>query len=291
VAGDSSRLRTAQTKTRAKAKLEAVAEKIGYPDRWRDYSKVSVSRDDVFGNWQRATIAETARTFAKIGQPVDRSEWFMSPPTIDAYYSPSMNDINFPAGILQSPFYDAKASDALNYGHAGAIIGHELTHGFDDEGRQFDGQGNLKDWWTGDDGKKFEKKAQCTADEYTGFVAVDDVHVNGKLTLGENTADNGGTRLAYLALLIDAKRKHLDLTKPQASGFTPVQEFFLGAGQNWCGQARPEQIRLQVQTDPHSPRAFRVNGVVRNMPEFGRAFGCKATAAMMPAPARVCRTW
>jgi putative endopeptidase len=200
-----------------------------------------------------------------------------------------MNDINFPAGILQPPFYDASAADALNYGHGGAIVGHELTHGFDDQGRQFDGAGNLADWWTGDDGKKFDQKAQCTIDEYSSFVAVDDVHVNGKLTLGENTADNGGLRLAYQAFLANAKRKHLDVTKKQTDGFTPTQEFFLGYGQNWCGEIRPEQVRLQVQTDPHSPREFRVSGVVRNMPEFGKAFSCKAGQPMMPA--KVCRTW
>ncbi|MFT3697780.1 MAG: M13 family metallopeptidase [Kofleriaceae bacterium] len=282
---------SATTKTRAKAKLKLVAEKIGYPDKWRDYSKVTVARDDAYGNWQRSILVENARQFAKIGQPIDRGEWLMSPPTIDAYYNPSMNDINFPAGILQSPFYDPSASDALNYGHAGAVIGHELTHGFDDQGRQFDGKGNLADWWSGDDGKKFDKKAQCTVDEYSSFVAVDDVHVNGKLTLGENTADNGGLRLAYQAFLIDAKRKHIDVTKKQANGFTPAQEFFLGHGQNWCGETRPEQVRLQVQTDPHSPREFRVNGVVRNMPDFAKAFSCKANAPMAPAPAQVCRTW
>jgi putative endopeptidase len=280
---------SAATKTRAKAKLVAVAEKIGYPDHWRDYTKLSIKRDDAFGNAQRAAMFENARLFAKIGQAVDRGEWGMTPPTVDAYYNPSMNDINFPAGILQPPFYDASAADALNYGHGGAIVGHELTHGFDDQGRQFDGAGNLADWWTGDDGKKFDQKAQCTIDEYSSFVAVDDVHVNGKLTLGENTADNGGLRLAYQAFLANAKRKHLDVTKKQADGFTPTQEFFLGYGQNWCGEIRPEQVRLQVQTDPHSPREFRVSGVVRNMPEFGKAFSCKAGQPMMPA--KVCRTW
>jgi len=280
---------SAATRTRAKAKLATVAEKIGYPDHWRDYSALTIVRGDALGNSQRSNAFEFHRQMTKIGKPVDKSLWLITPPTVDAYYNPSMNDINFPAGILQSPFYDASASDALNYGHAGAIVGHELTHGFDDQGRQFDGGGNLADWWTGDDGKKFDQKAQCTVDEYSSFVAVDDVHVNGKLTLGENTADNGGLRLAYQAFLADAKRKHIDVTKKQADGFTPTQEFFLGHGQNWCGETRPEQIRLQVQTDPHSPREFRVNGVVRNMPEFGKAFGCKAGQPMVPA--KVCRTW
>jgi len=277
-----------ETKLRAKAKLHAIADKIGYPDQWRDYSKLLVQRDDPYGNAERAAIFENLRQIAKIGKPVDRHEWGMSPPTVNAYYSPSMNDINFPAGILQPPFYDPKSADAENYGHIGGIIGHELTHGFDDQGRQFDGNGNLSDWWTADDGKKFEEKADCTVKEYSNFVAVDDAKVNGKLTLGENTADNGGLRLAFIAFLADAKRKNIDLDQKQ-DGFTPIQQFFLGHGQSWCGSTRPEQLRLQVQTDPHSPREFRVNGVVQNMPEFGRAFGCKTGQPMMPQNA--CRVW
>jgi len=276
------------TKVRAKEKLHAVADKIGYPDHWRDYSKLTIARDDAFGNALRATEFENRRQLAKVGKPVDRGEWLISPATVDAYYNPSMNDINFPAGILQPPLYDSRASDAENYGHIGGIVGHELTHGFDDQGRQFDGNGNLEDWWTAEDGKKFEEKADCEVKEYGNFVAVDDVKVNGKLTLGENTADNGGLRLAYLAFLADAKRKGIDLTKKQ-DGYTPAQQFFLGHGQNWCGSTRPEQLRLQAQTDPHSPRQFRVNGVVQNMTEFGQAFGCKTGQAMMPAKA--CRVW
>jgi len=277
-----------ETKTRAKTKLHAVANKIGYPDRWRDYSRLAVQRDDAYGNVQQAVVFENLRQIAKIGKPVDRGEWGMSPPTVNAYYSASMNDINFPAGILQPPFYDPKATDAENYGHGGGIIGHELTHGFDDEGRQFDGNGNLSDWWTAEDGKKFEEKADCTVKEYGNFVAVDDAKVNGKLTLGENTADNGGLRLAFIAFLADAKRKNIDLDQKQ-DGYTPVQQFFLGHGQNWCGSTRPEQLRLQVQTDPHSPREFRANGVVQNMPEFGKAFGCKVGQPMMPQNS--CRVW
>jgi putative endopeptidase len=280
---------SAATKAKAKAKLHAVADKIGYPDHFRDYSNLTVQRGDANGNAARAATFENLRQIGKIGTPVDRGEWGMSPPTVDAYYNPSMNDINFPAGILQSPMYDANAVDAVNYGHIGGVVGHELTHGFDDEGRQFDGNGNLADWWTAGDGTKFDQKAQCTVDEYSSFVAVDDVHVNGKLTLGENTADNGGLRLAFQAFLLDAQRKHIDLAAKQADGYTPVQEFFLGHGQNWCGDTRPEQLRLQVQTDPHSPRQFRVNGVVRNMPEFGKAFSCKLGQPMMPKT--VCRTW
>ncbi|HXX02090.1 MAG TPA: M13 family metallopeptidase [Candidatus Acidoferrales bacterium] len=277
-----------ETKTRAKAKLHAVADKIGYPDHWRDYSRLAVKRDDAYGNAERATIFENLRQIDKIGKPVDRGEWGMTPPTVNAYYNPSMNDINFPAGILQPPLYDPKASDAENYGHIGGIVGHELTHGFDDQGRQFDGKGNLADWWSPDDEKKFVEKADCTVREYGSFVAVDDVHVNGKLTLGENTADNGGLRLAFLAFLADAKRKNIDLTQKQ-DGYTPIQQFFLGHGQSWCGSTRPEQQRLQVQTDPHSPREFRVNGVVQNMPEFGQAFGCKVGQPMTPQNS--CRVW
>jgi putative endopeptidase len=279
---------SAETKVRAKAKLRLVADKIGYPDHWRDYSKLIVQNDDAFGNAQRAILFENLRQISKIGKPVDRGEWGISPPTVDAYYNPSMNDINFPAGILQPPLYDPKATDAANYGHIGGVVGHELTHGFDDQGRQFDGNGNLSDWWAPEDGKKFEQKSDCTVKEYGSFAAVDDAKVNGKLTLGENTADNGGLRLAFIAFLADAKRKNIDLTQKQ-DGYTPIQQFFLGHGQSWCGSNRPEQLRLQVQTDPHSPRTFRVNGVVQNMPEFGRAFGCKAGQPMMPQ--NVCRVW
>ena len=279
---------SADTKARAREKLRAIADKIGYPDHWRDYSKLSIVRGDAFGNSLRAVEFENRRQLAKIGQPVDRGEWGITPATVDAYYSASMNDINFPAGILQSPLYDPNATDAENYGHVGGIVGHELTHGFDDEGRQFGANGNLSDWWTPEDAKKFEQKADCEVKEYGNFVAVDDVKVNGKLTLGENTADNGGLRLAYIAFLADAKRKSIDLTQKQ-DGYTPLQQFFLGHGQSWCGSLRPEQLRLQVQTDPHSPRKFRVNGVVQNMPEFGQAFGCKPGQPMMPVNA--CRVW
>jgi len=277
-----------ETKVRAKAKLHAVADKIGYPDHWRDYSKLVINRGDAFGNDQRAVVFENLRQMAKIGKPVDRGEWGMSPPTVNAYYNASMNDINFPAGILQPPLFDPKATDAENYGHIGSVVGHELTHGFDDQGRLFDGNGNLSDWWTAEDGKKFDEKADCTVKEYSSFVAVDDAKVNGKLTLGENTADNGGIRLAYMAFLEDAKRKSIDLKKKQ-DGYTPLQQFFLGDAQTWCGSMRPEQLRLLVQTNPHSPQEFRVNGVVQNMREFGEAFGCKVGQPMMPQ--NVCRVW
>jgi endothelin-converting enzyme/putative endopeptidase len=278
----------AATKAKAREKLHAIKDKIGYPDHFRDYSQLVITRGDAFGNARRATEFENRRQLAKIGKPVDRGEWGITPATVDAYYSATMNDINFPAGILQPPLYDSHATDATNYGHIGGIVGHELTHGFDDQGRKFDANGNLEDWWTAEDGKRFEERADCEVKEYGNFVAVDDVKINGKLTLGENTADNGGLRLAYLALLADAKRKGIDL-KAKQDGYTPLQQFFLGHGQSWCGASRPEAIRLQVQTDPHSPRRFRVNGVVQNMPEFGEAFGCKTGQPMMPANA--CRVW
>jgi putative endopeptidase len=278
-----------ETKTKAEAKLHMVADKIGYPDHFRDYSKLTIVRGDAMGNAMRAVEFENHRELNKIGKPVDRGEWGMTPATVNAYYNPSMNDINFPAGILQSPLYDPNADDAENYGHVGSIVGHELTHGFDDQGRLFDGNGNLVSWWTPDDGKKFEEKTDCEVKEYGSFTAVDDVKINGKLTLGENTADNGGIRLAYEAFLADAQRKGIDLKAKDKYGYTPIQEFFVAYGQNWCGEQRPEMIRLQVQTDPHSPREFRVNGVVQNMPEMGQAFGCKPGEPMMPVNS--CRVW
>jgi putative endopeptidase len=278
-----------ETKVKAKAKLHMVADKIGYPDHFRDYSGLVVVRGEALDNAMRAVEFENRRQLAKIGKPVDRGEWMMSPATVDAYYNPSMNDINFPAGILQPPLFNPTATDAENYGHVGAIVGHELTHGFDDQGSQFDGSGNLVNWWTPEDQQKFNEKTGCEVKEYGSFTAVDDVKINGKLTLGENTADNGGLRLAYLAFLADAQRKGLDVNAKQPDRFTPIQQFFLGFGQDWCGSIRPEMVRLQVQTDPHSPQQFRVNGVVQNMPEMGKAFGCKPGQPMMPVD--YCRVW
>ncbi len=279
---------SAATKARAKEKLHLIANKVGYPDKWRDYSKLEIVRDDAFGNNIRAAEFESRRQLAKIGKPVDRQEWITSTPTVNAYYNPSMNDINFPAGILQLAFFDATQPDALNYGHIGLFMGHEITHGFDDQGRQFDGHGNLADWWTKEDGDKFTQKAQCIVDEYAQF-RVGDTKLNGKLTLGENTADNGGLRLAYMAFLARAAQEGIDLDNKSGEGYTPVQEMFVGFAQDWCAQWRPELERLVATTDPHSPDRFRANGVLVNMPEFGKAFGCRVGQPM--APPKTCRVW
>ena len=279
------------TKVKAQEKLAAIVDKIGYPNKWRDYSALTIASGDAMGNSVRAREFESDYQLHKIGRPVDKGEWDMTPPTVNADYLPTMNTINFPAGILQPAFYDRTASDASNYGHIGAVVGHELTHGFDDEGRKFDAQGNLKDWWTTDDAKGFEQRTDCLVNEYNSFVAVDDLHVNGKLTLGENTADNGGLRLAWMALLANAASKHESLESKTANGYTPKQELFLGWGQNWCASERPEFLRLTAQTDVHSPDRVRANGVVVNMPEFRQAFGCKVGQPMAPAPEKMCRVW
>ena len=279
---------SAPTKVRAKEKLVAVANKIGYPETWRDYTALTVKPDDAAGNQQRANAFENDRELAKIGKPVDRGEWGMSPPTVNAYYNPSMNDINFPAGILQPPFYDPKADDAVNYGDAGAIIGHELTHGFDDEGRKFDGKGNLSDWWTPDDIKHFETRTSCLVNEYSSFTPVDDVKLNGQLTLGENTADNGGLILAYMAYLDRAKKDGTDLSA-KLDGYTRPQHFFISYAQGWCDNQRPEAVRTQILQDPHAPDRFRVNGAIVNQPGFAAAFSCKAGSPMVPTNS--CRVW
>ncbi len=280
---------SAETKAKAEAKLHMVRDKIGYPNHFRDYSKLTIVRGDAIGNVMRAAEFENHRELNKIGKPVNRDEWGMSPQTVNAYYNPSMNDINFPAGYLQSPEYNPDSTDAENFGHIGATVGHELTHGFDDQGRLFDGHGNLISWWTPADGEHYKQQASCIVDEYSNFTAVGDLKVNGKLTEGENIADNGGLRLAYMAFLADAQRKGIDLKKKDANGFTPIQEFFLAFGQDWCGEMRPALTRLLVQTDPHSPDRIRANGVLQNMPEMGKAFGCKVGDPMMPA--HPCRVW
>lgn len=275
------------TKQQALVKLKGVTNKIGYPAKWRDYSSVQVVNDELVPDTARARQFEARRDLNKIGQPVDRSEFGMTPSTVNAYYSPSQNNINFPAGILQPPFYTSTADMAVNFGGIGAVIGHELTHGFDDQGRQFDADGNLRDWWTAEDAAQFKQRADCIASEYSGFSPVEGEKINGRLTLGENGADNAGIRLAYMALLGGLENGSVD--KNSLDGFTPQQRFFLGYAQIWCQNQRPESLRTSVRTNPHSPGEFRVIGVVQNMPEFAKAFGCSEGQPMVAA--KGCRVW
>ncbi len=274
-----------ETKKQALTKLHAVVNKIGYPDKWRDYSALNIVRGDFLGNRDRAVIFESKRQLDKIGKPVDRSEWQMTPPTVNAYYDPQMNDINFPAGVLEPPLFDPKMDHAPNYGNTGATIGHELTHGFDDEGRQFDAQGNLRDWWTKQDAAQFEKRAACVVDQYAQYTVVDDIKLNSKLTEGEDVADLGGTVLAYIAW----KNATRGQTLKPADGFSPGQRFFIGMAQWACGDERPESKRVNAVTNPHSPLEYRIDGVVSNMPEFEKAFACKPGQPMVRAQA--CRVW
>ena len=276
---------SATTKQQALVKLHGMANKIGYPDKWRDYSKLEIRRGDELGNAERARKFEFDRQLAKIGKPLDRGEWDMTPPTVNAYYNPQMNDINFPAGVLQPPAFDPTSDAAPNYGDTGGTIGHELTHGFDDEGRQFDAQGNLRDWWTEDDGKEFVKRASCISDQYSTYTIIDDIKINGKLTLGEDVADLGGLLLAYRAWEDDTKSEKLQ----PLDGLTPAQRFFVGYGQSWCGESRDETKRLRATVDPHSPEKYRTNGVVSNMPEFQEAFHCSAGSPMVNQ--NRCRVW
>jgi putative endopeptidase len=276
---------TPETKKQALEKLSRIENKIGYPDKWRDYTALNIVRGDAMGNSARANQFEFNRQLKKIGQPVDRNEWGMTPPTVNAYYNPLENNVNFPAGILQPPFYDYRADDSTNFGSIGVVIGHELTHGFDDEGSQFDADGNLSNWWTPKDREQFDKLEDCFVKEYDGFVVVDDVHIKGKLTLGENTADNGGLRISHMALL-DVLASHPEKT---VEGFTPDQRFFLGYAQIWCANQTPEAMRLQALSNEHSAPQARVNGVVSNSADFAKAFGCKADAPMVRHPA--CRVW
>jgi endothelin-converting enzyme/putative endopeptidase len=273
------------TKRQALTKLDTLVNKIGYPDRWRDYGAVAIRSDDYFGNVQRATAFESRRQLAKIGRPLDRGEWDITPPTVDAYYNVQMNDINFPAGVLQPPLYDPKLDDAPNFGNTGGTIGHELTHAFDDEGRQFDFAGNLKDWWTPEDAKNFGDRTQCIVDQYAKYVIVDDIHINSRLTLGEDVADLGGLILAHVAWLAQTTGQTLE----SRDGLTPEQRFFVGYAQWACTNDRPENLRLRAKINPHSPGHFRINGVVVNMPEFEQAFSCKATQPMVSA--NRCRVW
>jgi len=280
---------SAETKKQAHLKLAAINNKIGYPDKWRDYSKLTIARGDLLGNYQRANEFESRRDLKKIEKPVDRSEWGMTPPTVNAYYNPSLNEIVFPAGILQPPFFDKQMDDAINFGGIGIVIGHELTHGFDDQGRKYDPQGNLRDWWTAEDGVEFDKRASCVAKEYGNFVAVDDLKLNGKLTLGENTADNGGARIALMALHNEVAKDPTGKVAQKIDGYTPDQRLFLGFGRVWCEKRRPEFQRMLVLSDPHSPGRYRIEGTVQNMPEFEQAWSCKAGQPMVSADA--CRVW
>jgi endothelin-converting enzyme/putative endopeptidase len=273
------------TKEQALVKLHGMANKIGYPDKWRDYSKLEIVRGDELGNVERSRKFEFNRDLAKIGKPLDRGEWDMTPPTVNAYYNPQMNDINFPAGVLQPPAFDPTSDAAPNYGDTGGTIGHELTHGFDDEGRQFDAQGNLRDWWTAEDAKEFQQRADCISNQYSTYTIIDDIKINGKLTLGEDVADLGGLILAYMAWKQDTKGENLQ----PIDGLTPDQRFFVGYGQSWCGETRDETKRLRATVDPHSPEKYRTNGVVSNMPEFQDAFQCKAGAPMVNQ--NRCRVW
>jgi putative endopeptidase len=272
------------TRARARTKLVAIANKIGFPDKWRDYGTLTVARGDYVGNRVRASVFEVKRDLGKIGKPVDRGEWQMTPPAVNAYYEPALNEMVFPAGILAAPFFSNTATRATNYGAIGMVIGHELTHGFDDEGRQYDDKGNLRDWWTPAVNTEFNARAACVEKQYNDYVAIGDLHLKGKLTLGENLADLGGARLAYLAL-----QKELAGKPREASRFSPEQQFFLGFAQGWCTNMRDETLRLLAKNNPHSPPRFRVNGPVSNMPEFAAAFQCKAGSPMVRA--NRCEVW
>jgi len=278
---------SAATQQRALEKSAAMANKIGYPDRWRDYSSIRLARDDFQGNVARSARFETARQLRRIGKPVDRGEWDMTPQTVNAYYNPTMNDMNFPAAVLLPPLYDPKMDAAPGYGNTGGTIGHELTHGFDDEGRQYDAKGNLKDWWTKEDAVEFARRAHCVSDQYSSYIAVDDVHVNGKLTLGEDVADLGGLILAYRAWRGATANQRL----APVDGLTPDQRFFVGNAQWACSNIRPEAMRLRARTNPHSPPKYRVNGLVVNVPEFGQAFSCKPGTPMTKPAEKVCKVW
>jgi putative endopeptidase len=282
---------TDATKKEAELKLSMFRNKIGYPENWRDYSKFTVKRDDLLGNVNRGEEFERQWNLGKLGKPVDEKEWDMTPPTVNAYYASSLNDINFPAGILQPPFFSLDADRAVNFGGIGVVIGHEMTHGFDDRGSQFDGKGNLREWQTPADRKAFTERTDCEVKEYGSFEPVPGAKLNGKLTLGENTADNGGIRIAYLALMntLAQEGKKADAKDAQMGGFTPAQQFFIAFGQVWCENRTEQASRLSAKTDPHSPGKFRTNGTVQNFDEFGKAFGCKKGTPMYPENS--CRVW
>ena len=276
------------TRKQALRKLDAIMVKVGYPDKWRDYSGLAVDGGSYVQNDLQASEFEFERNLKKIGKPIDRSEWGISTPTVDAYYNPNFNEIVFPAGILQPPFFDSKADDATNYGAIGSVIGHELTHGFDDQGRQFDADGNLKNWWTAEDEKNYNARASLIDKQYSDYIAVDTLHINGKLTMGENIADLGGLKIAYLAL----QKALVGRPRPaKIDGYTPEQRFFLAFAQSWRRNTRPEMERLMIATDPHSPSRFRVLGPLSNMPEFLKAFGCDGENSMARPEALRVKIW
>ena len=283
-----------ETKKAAEDKLAMIRNKIGYPEKWRDYSALKIKRDDLIGNLRRDSVFSRDYNLNKLGKPVDEKEWGMTPPTVNAYYSSSDNDINFPAGILQPPFFDASIDPAVNFGGIGVVIGHEMTHGFDDQGSKYDGKGNLREWQTADDRKKFTERTDCEVAEYSSFDAApahDDVpaqKLNGKLTLGENTADNGGLRIAWMALLDTLAAEHKSITD-QIDGYTEAQRYFLGFGQVWCQNQTEQSARQSALTDPHSPGRWRTNGSVQNFDEFAKAFNCKLGQPMYPV--KSCRVW
>ena len=276
---------TDTTKKEARRKLDAITNKIGYPDNWEAYEGIAISRDDFVGSMGSAATWNFADNVGKIGQPTDPDEWPFTAPTVNAGYSPMTNEVLFPAGILQPPFFDKDMDDAVNYGAIGSAIGHELTHGFDDSGRRFGATGEVEDWWTDEDGQAFEERAACFEEQYSGFTAVADVKVNGELTLGENVADNGGLRIALMALEDAISGKKVEAI----DGFTPQQRLFLANAQVWCRNQTEEYSRMLATVDPHSPGPWRVNGVVVNMPEFAEAFSCKANAPMVREDP--CRVW
>ena len=275
------------TKAQALAKLAAMRNKVGFPERWRDYSPIVIERGDYYGNVVRAARFEERRQLAKIGHPPDRDEWAMTPPTVNAYYDPQLNDMNFPAGVLQPPLFDPRIDAAPSWGNTGSTVGHELTHGFDDSGRRFDARGDLRDWWTAADAEAFESRARCLVDQYAKYTVVDDIHINSKLTLGEDIADLGGTILAYTAWKAATAGQALE----PRDGLTPGQRFFVGMAQWACGDLTDEAKRMSATTDVHSPLRHRVNGVVVNMPEFAQAFACRAGQPMVKPPEQVCRVW
>jgi predicted metalloendopeptidase len=276
------------TRKQAQAKLAAMNLKIGYPDKWRDYSAYRVARDSYVANLERGNTFEFHRLLAKIDKPVDRGEWDMTPPTVNAYYDPNMNEIVFPAGILQPPFFEATADDALNYGGIGAVIGHEMTHGFDDQGAQYDAQGNLHNWWTAEDLQNFKERTACIEKQFDSFVVTDDLHENGKLVLGESIADLGGLTLAHMAFDHTLEGKP---DPPKIDGFTTEQRFFLSFARIWATTARPESERMSVVVDPHPLPRFRANGALMNTPAFAQAFDCKPGDPMVKAAGQVCKIW